>query len=136
LIIKSTFKSHFKIKKNFKKNANKNIFVKNIVILLLFSKTFLENCNLTILFKKNKKLQTSFLKAPSRHKKFFHQISSEIFSMKIFFEYFKQAFLVKFNFNEIFDCINRLFSTIGSNVLTKTKLLISFKMIIKNNILT
>ena len=138
MIIKSIFKSHFKIKKNFKKNTNKCIFVRNITILLLFSKIFLQDCKLNILYKKTKKLQTSFLKAPSRHKKFFHQISSKIFSMKIFFKYClkKHSFKVNdINFDKIFFNINTLFSTIGSNILTKTKLLISFKVTFDNSIL-
>lgn len=135
MIIKTTFKSHFKIKKTYK-NINKNIFVKNITILLLFSKIFLHNCKTTILFNKNKKLQTSFLKAPSRHKKFFHQVVFETFSIKLFFFYdlIKISFDEKTNFSEIFLDLKSIFSAIGSNILTKTKFSTSFKFSFKINI--
>ena len=85
MTIKVDFKSNFKIKNNFSKNnAKKNIFIKNMVVFLLFSKTFFKNCKVTLLLNKKRKIITNILKAPSRHKKFFHQIFHEIFNALLF----------------------------------------------------
>jgi hypothetical protein len=79
LIIKSTYKSHFNLKKNFLKNNKKQIFSKNIIIFILFSKIFFKNYDLSVNYKNKKNNKLSILKAPSRHKKFFHQIFMEYF---------------------------------------------------------
>ena len=147
MVIKLTFKSHFKIKK-INKNSNKKqfnnpktIFVKNMVVFLLFNKLFFENCTTTILFTKTTTNNISLLKAPSRHKKFFHQVFQENFFLKIFFRclYYKLNSLVDFkkiNLNtniisiKIFKKLFLIFSKIGSNVLTQTKF--SFSSSFKN----
>lgn len=122
MIIKSTYKSHFCLKKNFlKKNKKKQIFSKNIVIFILFSKIFLKNFNLSILFTNKKKNKLNILKAPSRHKKFFHQIFMEYFCIK-----FIWYILTKHNINLVyctnfFFKINFIFLKIGTNTLTRTK---------------
>jgi hypothetical protein len=121
LIVKTTFKSHFKIKKDFKKNKNKFIFVKNIVVFLLFFKVFLKNCNISMVYNKEKKYQTSLLKAPSRHKKFFHQICFEIFSLKVFFYFLKKTKIYYQNNTHLFKNLNALFERFGSNILNKTR---------------
>lgn len=128
MIIKTIFKSHFKIKKNFSKNLSKFIFVKNMVIFLLFSKIFLLGCNTTLLFGNLKKNQINILKAPSRHKKFFHQIFFEYFFVKVFFKF-------KFNLSKniylccvFFKKLDLIFQKIGSNTLTRIKISTSFKI--------
>jgi len=120
LIIKTTFKSHFKIQKN-KKNKKKFVFLKNMVVFLLFSKIFFKNCCVVLNFLKKKDTQRSFLKAPSRHKKFFHQVFSESFFLKIFFKF---IFFKKFNLNNcinVHNNLNNVFKKIGSNIFTRIK---------------
>ena len=121
MIIKTTYRSHFKVRK-FVKKSEKLFFVKNIIMFLLFSKFFITNCNINFFFFKKKKLKTNILKAPSRHKKFFHQIVNEIFFMKIFFYFFENLSCQN---NKIllntFNYLNNLFLKIGSNTLTRTK---------------
>jgi len=68
--------------------VKKKIFVKNIIIFILFTKIFVKNSTTSFQFKKKKKKNISLLKAPSRHKKFFHQIS---------YEYFYISITIKFN---------------------------------------
>jgi hypothetical protein len=124
LIVKTTFKSHFKIKKTLFKNKNKNIFVKNMIVFFLFSKIFFKNCTISLLFKKTKKLQTNLLKAPSRHKKFFHQICFEFFFLKVNF-YFNFKIKIPLQIiNTFFQKINNIFIKFGSNVLTRIKFLL------------
>ena len=83
MVIKTVFKSHFKIKRNFNKNSKKKIFVKNMAVFLLFTKIFFTNCTVNFFFTKDMNTNTNVLKAPSRHKKFFHQIFYEYFLVKI-----------------------------------------------------
>ena len=130
-----TLKSHFKINNlNKQKKINKKgIFVKNITMFLLLSKILFNNFDSHITFNKKKILKTSFLKAPSRHKKFFHQISFEEFYVKIFFifkGYLKINLLASTSF--FFEILGN-FSVLGSNVLTLTKLLLITNINIKNN---
>jgi hypothetical protein len=132
LVIKTTFKSHFKLKKNFKKNKSKFLFVKNIIIFFLFFKVFFKNCKLTISYKNKKKLQTSLLKAPSRHKKFFHQICFENFILKTYFYFFFKNKIATHNSIIFFKRINLIFEKFGSNVLTKTKLSARFNISYNN----
>ena len=121
MIIKSTFKSHFKIKKQFLKNKQKTIFVKNIFIFLLFSKIFLKNCRVCFFFLKHKVNQTNILKAPSRHKKFFHQVYFEYFLVKTFFKYKVTSIFLINQTTHLFDLLNIEYLKIGSNTLTRTK---------------
>ena len=121
MILKTTFKSHFKINK--RKNKDKSIFVRNMVIFFLFTKVFLTNCNVNLLFQKKSKHPTTFLKAPSRHKKFFHQTFFEFFVVKIYFHFLKKIKVS--NSSLIFKKLNNFFFNIGSNVLTRTKISIS-----------
>lgn len=128
MIIKTTFKSHFKIKKNFKKNLNKFIFVKNIVIFFLFFKVFLSNCKISLMFARKKNRQIDLLKAPSRHKKFFHQVCFEQFILKSFF-YFKLSNIIEYNNTLLFfSTVNAIFEKFGSNTLTKIKFSVRFHM--------
>ncbi len=121
MIVKTTFKSHFKIKKTLFKNKEKSIFVKNMIVFFLFSKIFLRNCSINLLFKKVKKLQTNLLKAPSRHKKFFHQVCFEFFYLKVNFNFnFKLKIPTHF-FCVFFEKINNIFIKFGSNTLTRVK---------------
>ena len=91
MIVKTVFKSHFKIKKNYFKNKSKKIFVKNIFVFLIFSKVFFKNCFVSFFFNKLKLNKINLLKAPSRHKKFFHQIYTEYFQVTFIFR-FKKIF--------------------------------------------
>ena len=130
MIIKTTYRSHFNLKKNYnKKYTKKQIFVKGIILFLLFSKIFFKNYTLKIRFLKKIKKTTNILKAPSRHKKFFHQVYIEYFS--IIFSWFVGNYNI-FNIFiciKIFNKINLIFLKIGTNVLTRIK----FKINITNN---
>ena len=131
MIIKTTFKSHFKIKKNFCKNLKKKIFVKNIIIFLLFTKIFFRGCVVSFFFTRNKTNRTDVLKAPSRHKKFFHQIYYEFFNIKVIFN-FKEGVLKKTTYPSTdlvycFESLSNIFKRMGSNTLTRVKFIVSFK---------
>lgn len=131
MLVKTTFKSHFKFKNIFvKKRSKKIIFVKNVLILILFSKVFLKICEITINFKKRRFKKLSILKAPSRHKKFFHQICYEHFFVKMGFLFKANAIIgnscsdaVKF-----FRKIDHIFGEFGSNTLTRTVFKLRFKI--------
>ena len=125
MIVKTTFKSHFKIKKNLKSNLKKKIFVKNIVVFLLFTKIFFKKCSISFLFFKNRKNQTNLLKAPSRHKKFFHQIFYEFFQIKVFFKFLNLLFNAP-EIIPIYKDLNKVFLKVGSNILTRTKFLVIY----------
>ena len=128
MIIKATFKSHFKIKKNFKKNFNKFIFVKNIVIFFLFFKVFLKNCSISLSFSNKKQNKTSLLKAPSRHKKFFHQICFENFVFKTYFYFFDNPLIGINDSIGFFKKINNIFEKFGNNTLSKTNFRVIFNI--------
>jgi len=124
-----TYKSHFKFKKNFdntKKNQKeKSIFLKNIIIFLLFSKIFLKNFSTSVQFTKKSVRQVNILKAPSRHKKFFHQIFFEQFLLKLSIK-LKQNIFIDFCIVErFFFFIKKVFNRIGSNTLSRVKFLLS-----------
>jgi len=129
LIVKTVFKSHFKIKKNSFKSRNKKIFVKNIFIFLLFTKIFLKNCLISFFFKKDSKNKTNILKAPARHKKFFHQVFYEFFEIKFFLR-FNSVFKNIKTTIMVFKRFNKVFKRIGSNILNRVKLSISFYSLI------
>lgn len=125
MVIKTVFKSHFKVKKNSTKNKSKKIFVRNIFIFLLFSKVFLKGCLVSFFYKKFKSNEINLLKAPSRHKKFFHQIYSEYFKLLFTFR-FDKIFKKISKTKQIFSRFDKIFKKIGSNILNRTKLSISF----------
>ena len=127
MFIKTVFKSHFKVKKSFKKNLKKKIFIKNTLIFLMFVKIFFKNCSVSFFFTKNKSIHTNILKAPSRHKKFFHQVVYEFFTTKV--NFFFKSFFLKYILLSIptFNIINNVFYKIGSNTLTRVKFTAIFK---------
>jgi len=129
LKIKTVFKSNFKICKSIKQNKSKKIiFVKNLTIFLLFSKIFFRNCIVSLHFLKEIKNTINLLKAPSRHKQFFHQVYFEIFKVYVTFS-FKKAQNINFNKNNIihlFKKFNNIFLKIGSNTLTRVKFSVLF----------
>jgi len=132
LIVKTTFKSHFKIKKSLDKNKNKFIFIKNMVVFLLFSKIFFKGCAVKLLFNKTKKHQTNILKAPSRHKKFFHQVFFEFFSVKLILN-FKLSKKIPYNSTvNLFFNLDNLFKKIGSNTFTRIKFNSTFNVCLGN----
>ncbi len=133
MIIKTTFKSHFKVKKNLK-SKSKLIFVKNMLVFLLFSKVFFKNCSTNLLFNSMKKNQINFLKAPSRHKKFFHQTFFEFFQIKVFLKFNLQKKLYITNTIVLFKKLNLVFLNLGSNLLTRTKfkIILPFKSLKSN----
>ena len=150
MIVKTVFKSHFKVKKNFFKNSKKKIFIKNIVVFLLFTKIFFKGCVVNFFFTKNRNTQTNILKAPSRHKKFFHQIFFEYYIIKINF-FFTNSIFRKLsdngdflekpqtplkNLTLVFNNLNTLFKKVGSNTLSRTRLSISFIQFLKKPQLT
>jgi hypothetical protein len=129
LIIKSTYKSHFFLKKNFLKNNKKQIFTKSIIVFILFSKIFFKNYNLNIFYNNKKTNKINILKAPSRHKKFFHQVYMEYFCVNFIWSInynYDKIFIP--NYIHIFKKINLIFLKIGTNTLSRVK----FKLIFKN----
>ena len=129
--MKTTFKSHFKLKKFIKKDEKK-IFVKNMIMFLLFGKVFFKNCKISLLFLNKKNYYTNILKAPSRHKKFFHQLCYETFFLKVFFKFPQNLILDKILSLKLFPLLGKVFLKIGSNVLTRIKLTVSTKNKITN----
>lgn len=130
MIVKTTFKSHFKIKKFSTKKNPKKIFVKNIFIFLLFSKIFFKKCYVSFNFKKNQTTnKINLLKAPSRHKKFFHQICYEYFQVVFIFK-FSKIFKKNFNLIKLFNLLNNIFLKIGSNILNRKKISIVFMYVL------
>jgi hypothetical protein len=128
LIIKSTYKSHFFLKKNFLKNNKKQIFTKNIIIFILFSKIFFKNYNLNIFYNNKKTNKINILKAPSRHKKFFHQVYMEYFCVKFTWSVNCNFYKIPIiDYIKIFKKINLIFLKIGTNTLTRVKLKLVFK---------
>lgn len=126
MIVKTTFKSHFKIRRISTKNKDKKIFVKNIFIFLLFSKIFVKNCIVSFLLKKHTTNKTNILKAPSRHKKFFHQVFCEYFQINLFLKFNNFTFKNCNNIVIVFKKFNKMFQKLGSNTLNRTKISISF----------
>ena len=101
-------------------------------MFLLFTKIFISSCIVSFFFKKNKVNCTNILKAPSRHKQFFHQVFYEFFQVNVFFSFIKIKSITKTeNSIIIFNKINLVFQKIGTNILTRTKTLISFIFICK-----
>ena len=132
MILKTTYRSHFFFKKNFKKNFNnkKKIFTKSIIIFILFFKFFFKNFLLSVLFKKQTKNKTNILKAPSRHKKFFHQIFIEYFCVVFNWHTTLDKYIINiFTQIHIFVKLNLIFLKIGTNTMNKTK----FNIIFLNN---
>jgi hypothetical protein len=123
LILKTTYKSHFNFKKCLnKKNQKKQIFTKNIILFILFGKIFFQNHLLGIKFSKNKQT-LNILKAPSRHKKFFHQIYIEYFNTTLTWHINDTTNIISLqNSILLFKKINKIFLKIGTNTLTRTKL--------------
>lgn len=74
---------------------------------------------------KTKKLETNLLKAPSRHKKFFHQIFVETFYLKMFLYFDIKAKLCLQTLNTFFNKLNKIFVKFGSNTLTRIKFLLN-----------
>ena len=110
--------------KNFlNKGGEKKIFVKNIIIFILFTKIFVKNSTTSFQFKKKKKKNISLLKAPSRHKKFFHQISYEYFYISITIKFNGYMFNIRDSYwhNLVFFYkLDHIFKKFGSNTLTRT----------------
>ena len=140
MVVKTVFKSHFKIKRSFLKNSKKKIFVKNMVVFLLFTKIFFKGCVVNFFFTKNRNNKINILKAPSRHKKFFHQLFYEYFIIKVNFFFKKTIRLQQHegsnnlvdNLPLIFLNMNSIFSKINSNTLSRTKLSTSFNCYLLN----
>ena len=106
--------------------SEKKIFIKNMVIFILLSKFFFKNCEVKLLFLKKSELSTSLLKAPSRHKKFFHQIKIETFFIKIFFKFKwpwqEEVSILDSNVLDLIKKLDLVFSKIGSNTLNRLKI--------------
>ena len=96
-------------------------------MFLLFTKIFLNGCLVSFFFKKNKVNCTNILKAPSRHKQFFHQVFYEFFQIKVFFNFTRLKILKNTYYSVVtFEKLDLIFQKVGSNILTRTKVLISF----------
>jgi len=104
MVVKTVFKSHFKVKKNFSKSSKKKIFVKNMVVFLLFTKIFFKGCVVNFFIKIN-----FFFKkvTPLRQNK--GRINNLVTNLPL-----------------IFLNIDSIFSKINSNTLNRTKISTSF----------
>ena len=132
----------FSIKKTVN-NFKKKIFLKHFIVINLFYNIFFLNFFTKILFCQKKVKLINILKAPARHKKFFHQVGFEVFSIKVlstytpytlgFFNKFQKKLIFeksKNNFKKflkIFIKLLNLLNLLGSNSLFKTSTVILFK---------
>lgn len=127
--IKTTFRSHFNFKKNLKKK--KKIFVKNIIIFILIIKKFLKKIKINTYLLKEKKKSINILRSPNRHKKFFHQVCSEYFSIKIFFYFVDYMEVYPHNIVFLKNRLSFFFKNFGSNTITRTKFVVVFNTNLK-----
>ena len=126
MIIKVSFKSHFKLKQ--RQRDKKKIFTKNILMFLLLTKLFFKELRLTLRLTNKQKSKINILKAPSRHKKFFHQILHEYFNLHIYIYIpIKQTYSL-ISTQRIFDQLNKVFQKIGSNTLNRFKFLTAIEV--------
>ena len=131
MIIKLSLKSHFKFFKKLQRNKNireKKIFVKDIYIFLMTLNSFLDKelFEVNLIFSKKKYLKINLLKSPIRHKKFFNQIFSEVFFVKIHIFYSNARYI---NYKEvigIFSLLDSKLNVLGTNLLTKHKIVVCF----------
>jgi len=131
LIIKTTFKSHFKIKTSGK--SKKKILIKNIIIFIFLTKLFLKNFHANMFFNKYYKNVISVLKAPCRHKKFFHKLVYEYYVVNITYRYKKNIFFRKVFFGPyLFSKLNKFYNRFGTTSLCRTKILIILPTIFEN----
>lgn len=135
--ITTTLKSFYKLGNCKKSSKNQINHVKGILIFLLFSKTFFKYCKVSLLFFKPKTLNVTFLKAPSRHKKFFHETTFVKYTVKLTYNVFLGKFVKTrvvlphvSQVNKTFVKLNQLFDVLGSNTLSKCK----FKIAVSFNI--
>lgn len=115
---------------NLTPRRGKKIFLKNILINLLFLKILMINCDVKIHFLKQKSEILNILKAPSRHKKFTHQYFFEFFLVKLYLN-FCQFINITINYDDILPYffllinISRMFT---SSLLVQIKFKIFFKI--------
>jgi len=111
------------------KNAQeKKIFVKEMYIFLMTLNGFLDKefFKVSLLFTKKKFFKINLLKSPIRHKKFFNQIFSEIFCVKLYITYKTVSCVDYTELTEVFSLLNSKLNILGTNLLTKTKTTICF----------
>jgi len=130
LIIKLTLRSQFKFKNRSKDKGR--IFLKNIITFILFSRVFLKFVKISLFFPKNIKVSNSILKAPSRHKKFIHQLCFEYFTIHMNLFYINKFILVDKNLFFIKNLIDSIFLKIGSNILNRVKFILIAKTKLPN----
>lgn len=131
MIIKLSLKSHFKFLKKLKRDKNtqeKKIFVKDIYIFLMTLNNFLneEFFETSLVFSKKQFFKTNLLKSPMRYKKFFNQVFSEVFFLKICFVYKTVNYMDYTAVVKTFFLLNSKLDVLGTNLLTKTKTTICF----------
>lgn len=126
MICKLFFKSFFK--PNIFKKRKKKLFLKNILINLFFFKSLVRFCKFSFYFFKKKSSVINILRAPSRHKKFMHQYISESFYLNInlIFSNTSVKYASISNYIKLFNVLTRLFTALNSNMLTQTKISVSF----------
>jgi hypothetical protein len=131
LIIKTTFKSHFKIKTAGK--LKKKILTKNVILFIILSKFFLKDFCINMFFKKCRKNVINVLKAPCRHKKFFHKLTYEYYIVNIVYRYKKEYTLYKkIKMSGFLKRFSRVYNRFGTTSLCRTKLLIIVPSVLVN----
>jgi len=106
----------------------KKIFVKEMYIFLMTLNSFLneETFKVSLIFTKKKFFKINLLKSPIRHKKFFNQVFSEIFFVKLNIMYKTVSCVDYTKLTEMFFLFSSKLNIIGTNLLTKTKTTICF----------
>jgi len=131
LIIKTTFKSHFKIKTA--GISKKKIIIKNVILFIFLTKFFLKDFTINMCFKKYYKNIVNVLKAPCRHKKFFHKLVYEYYTVNIVYKY-KKLYVLKKKFETSFFFYNlkKFYNKIGTTSLSRTKILVILPIALVN----
>jgi len=103
----------------------KKIIIKNVILFIFLTKFFLKDFTIDMHFKKYYKNIVNILKAPCRHKKFFHKLVYEYYTVNIVYKY-KKFFTLKKKFETSFFFYNlkNLFNKIGTTSLNRTKILV------------
>lgn len=82
--------------------------------------------DVNLIFSKKKYFKTNLLKSPIRHKKFFNQIFSEMFFVKIHIFYSNANYINYKEIIDIFFLLDSKLNVLGTNLLTKNKIVVCF----------
>ena len=131
MIIKLSLKSHFKFFRELRHGKNvqkKKIVVTELCIFIMALSCFLnkEFFETSLIFTKKKFFKINLLKSPVRHKKFFNQIFSEIFCVRLCIFYKTTSCIDYAELTTMFLLFKSQLDVLGTNLLTRTKISICF----------